>query len=76
MRGPAHVRTPEAPLAVAADATVLALGGASWPRLGSDGGWVALLADAGIAVAPLQPANCGFRVDWTGHFRRVSPASR
>jgi uncharacterized flavoprotein (TIGR03862 family) len=51
------------------DATVLALGGASWPRLGSDGGWVAALADAGVAVAPLQPANCGFIAPWSEPFR-------
>ncbi len=50
----------------AADAVVLALGGASWPRLGSDGGWTALLPDVGIA--PLRPANCGFKVDWSPHF--------
>jgi uncharacterized flavoprotein (TIGR03862 family) len=51
------------------DATVLALGGASWPRLGSDGGWVAALADAGVAVAPLQPANCGYLAPWSEPFR-------
>jgi uncharacterized flavoprotein (TIGR03862 family) len=51
----------------AADATVLALGGASWPRLGSDGQWAGLLAD--IAIAPLQPANCGFAVEWSEVFR-------
>jgi hypothetical protein len=51
------------------DATILALGGASWPRLGADGGWVGLLAARGIAVAPLRPANCGFAVDWTDSFR-------
>ena len=45
-----------------ADATVLALGGASWPRLGSDGAWVPLLDARGIAIAPLQPSNCGFDV--------------
>jgi uncharacterized flavoprotein (TIGR03862 family) len=45
-----------------ADATVLALGGASWPRLGSDGAWVPWLQQRGVAVAPLQPANCGFDV--------------
>ena len=45
---------------VSAPATLLALGGASWPRLGSDGGWVDILARRGIAVAPLRPANCGF----------------
>lgn len=50
-----------------ADATLLALGGASWPRLGADGGWTALLPD--IAITPLQPANCGFHVAWSGHFR-------
>ena len=45
-----------------ADAVVLALGGASWARLGSDGAWVALLSQKGVAVAPLQPSNCGFDV--------------
>ncbi|MEK9969428.1 MAG: TIGR03862 family flavoprotein [Ferrovibrio sp.] len=50
-----------------ADATVLALGGASWPRLGADGGWTALLPD--IRIAPLQPANCGFRIAWSEVFR-------
>ena len=50
----------------AADAVVLALGGASWPRLGTDGGWTALLPEVGIA--PLRPANCGFRVNWSAHF--------
>lgn len=51
------------------DATVLALGGASWPRLGSDGSWVATLRDADIAVAPLAPANCGFTTNWSDVFR-------
>ena len=60
---------------VHARATVLALGGASWPRLGSDGAWVPILAQQGVAVAPLRPANCGFDVQgrdgqgWTEHFR-------
>jgi uncharacterized flavoprotein (TIGR03862 family) len=48
------------------DATVVALGGGSWPRLGSDGGWVGLFPGA---VAPLRPSNCGFTVDWSPHFR-------
>ncbi len=48
-----------------ADAVVLALGGASWPRLGADGSWTALLPDVGIA--PLRPANCGFKVEWSAH---------
>ena len=52
-----------------ADAVVLALGGASWPRLGSDGGWADVLAKAGIAVAPLRPANCGFIANWSDVFR-------
>jgi len=54
---------------IAADATLLALGGASWPRLGSDGGWAAILAEKGIAISPLRPANCGFRVAWSDIFR-------
>ena len=49
------------------DVTVLALGGGSWPRLGSDGGWTALFPGA---VAPLRAANCGFTVDWSDHFRQ------
>lgn len=52
-----------------ADVTVLALGGASWPRVGSDGVWADLLRAEGIAVAPLRPANCGFSVAWTDVFR-------
>ncbi len=54
---------------VSADAIVLALGGGSWPKLGSDGKWVALLERAGIPVAPLRPANCGFDVNWSAHLR-------
>ena len=61
--------TPEGECLVAADATVLALGGASWPRLGSDGAWVAMLQAAGIDLAPLQSANCGFEVAWSEHLR-------
>ncbi|WBL81817.1 TIGR03862 family flavoprotein [Bradyrhizobium xenonodulans] len=62
-------RTPDGPLVVAANATVLALGGASWPRLGSDGSWTAILADKGIALSPLRPANCGFTVAWSDIIR-------
>ncbi len=61
--------TPEGRVGVRADAVVLALGGASWPRLGSDGGWVDALTNAGVAVAPLRPANCGFIVNWSDVFR-------
>jgi uncharacterized flavoprotein (TIGR03862 family) len=53
----------------AADATVLALGGASWPRLGSDGSWVDMLRQHGVAIAALRPANCGFEVEWSDHLR-------
>ncbi|HWF96025.1 MAG TPA: TIGR03862 family flavoprotein [Xanthobacteraceae bacterium] len=61
---------PAGPVAVQADATVLALGGASWPRLGSDGGWVEAVTKAGIAVTPLMPANCGFMAGWSDVFSR------
>ena len=49
------------------DAVVLACGGASWPRLGSDGSWATWLADRGVEVAPLRAANCGFDVAWSDH---------
>lgn len=54
---------------VGSSATVLALGGASWPRLGSDGGWVETLAARGVAVAPLLPSNCAFGVRWSPVFQ-------
>jgi uncharacterized flavoprotein (TIGR03862 family) len=59
--------TPDGETEVAADTVVLALGGGSWPQLGSDGTWQALLTERGIDVAPLQPANCGFDIDWSQH---------
>ncbi|MDR3412337.1 MAG: TIGR03862 family flavoprotein [Formivibrio sp.] len=59
---------PEGDIAVQADVVVLALGGGSWARLGSDGAWVTVLQKLGIEVAPLRPANCGFDVDWSEHF--------
>lgn len=49
-------------------ATLLALGGASWPRLGADGTWADILTNNGVDVAPLRPANCGFLVSWSEHF--------
>ncbi|MGY3528103.1 NAD(P)/FAD-dependent oxidoreductase [Bradyrhizobium sp. USDA 4452] len=61
--------TPDGPREVNADASVLALGGASWPRLGSDGTWTVTLAAKGIAVAPVRPANSGFTVAWSDVFR-------
>ncbi len=54
---------------VEARATVLALGGASWPRLGSDGAWTETLSAKGVAISPLRPANCGFAVAWSDIFR-------
>ncbi len=62
-------RTTEGQRAIEAKATVLALGGASWPRLGSDGGWVDILATKGTAVSKLRPANSGFAVAWSDVFR-------
>jgi uncharacterized flavoprotein (TIGR03862 family) len=61
--------TPDGERLVDADATVLALGGGSWARLGSDGAWVPMLEQRGIPVAPLRPANCGFDIGWSEHFR-------
>ncbi len=61
--------TPEGEVAVRSDAVVLALGGASWPRLGSDAAWVPVLAERGVEIAPLRPANCGFDVGWSDFFR-------
>lgn len=62
-------QTPDGASAVVAKATVLALGGASWPRLGSDGGWVDMLAAKGVAISKLRPANSGFTVVWSDVFR-------
>ena len=60
---------PEGEIAVWADAALLALGGASWPRMGSDGGWTEIFAREGVRVAPLVPSNCGIIVDWSDIFR-------
>jgi uncharacterized flavoprotein (TIGR03862 family) len=62
-------QTPGGRRAVGAGATVLALGGASWPRLGSDGAWADTLAEKAVAISPLRPSNCGFTVGWSGIFR-------
>ncbi|MFZ4538391.1 TIGR03862 family flavoprotein [Propionivibrio sp.] len=62
--------TPEGKQRIKADAVVLALGGGSWAKLGSDGRWVSLLEQAGVPVAPLRPSNCGFDVDWSAHLRQ------
>lgn len=60
--------TPEGAVHVHAGATVFALGGGSWPQLGSDGAWTQWLAAQGVEVHPLAPANCGFDIPWTEHF--------
>ncbi len=54
---------------VQAKTTLLALGGASWPKLGSDGSWVERLAARGVALTPFRPANVGFEAPWSEHFR-------
>jgi len=61
--------TPQGERTVHAECTVLALGGGSWARLGSDGAWVPLLTARGVPVVPLAPSNCGFEVPWSEHFR-------
>ena len=67
--GGLRFETPAGPKSTAADVTVLALGGASWPRLGSDGHWAGILAAAGVALAPFRPANCGIVIAWSAPFR-------
>lgn len=60
--------TTEGIIKIKPDATILALGGASWPKLGSKGDWVPWLTQAGVNVKPFFPANCGFCVNWSTHF--------
>ncbi len=61
--------TPAGAVEVKADAVLLALGGASWPRLGSDAAWVPTLTAKGVEFSPFRPANCGFDVEWSDVFR-------
>ena len=70
--GALRLAAPQGELALRPQAVVLALGGASWPRLGSDGAWAQLLTSHGVSVAPLQPSNCGFDVagGWSPHLRQ------
>lgn len=65
--GGLRFQTPDGETIVRPQATVLALGGASWPRLGSTGAWTAILQAEGIAISPLRPSNCGFVIAWTPH---------
>lgn len=67
-QGALAFNTPQGELWVEPQATLLALGGASWPKLGSDGAWVKTLVDKGVHVAPLESANCGFEVRWSNVF--------
>jgi hypothetical protein len=67
--GALRFSSPAGELAVRPRATLLALGGASWPQLGSDGAWVPLLKERGVEIAPLQSANCGFDVAWSAYIR-------
>jgi uncharacterized flavoprotein (TIGR03862 family) len=67
--GSLRFATPAGETAMQADAVILALGGGSWPQTGSTGAWIPILADRGVPVAPLKPANCGFDAAWTEHFR-------
>lgn len=60
---------PRGVVRVQARATIIALGGASWPRLGSDGGWREALLARGVALAPFAPSNCGFEIAWSGKLR-------
>jgi uncharacterized flavoprotein (TIGR03862 family) len=64
-----HFLTPDGDVTVKADAVILALGGGSWRRLGSDGAWVEWLSQAGVKVEPLRPSNCGFDVAWSEVFK-------
>jgi len=67
--GALRFHTPAGDVTEAPDVTVLALGGASWPRLGADGGWTKLLQENGVEIAPLRPVNMGFNTGWSEVFR-------
>lgn len=68
-QGQLQFATPQGIRSILADAVVLALGGGSWPKLGSDAAWIPILEERRVPVKPLQPANCGFDLKWTDHFR-------
>ncbi len=67
-QGGLRFATPEGETVCRADAVLLALGGGSWKKLGSDGAWLPLLAQRGVGTAPLKPSNCGFEANWSQHF--------
>jgi uncharacterized flavoprotein (TIGR03862 family) len=68
-KGNLRFDTPKGESVFQADATILAMGGGSWPQLGSTAEWIVPLEQRGVAIAALKPANCGFDVSWTAHFR-------
>jgi uncharacterized flavoprotein (TIGR03862 family) len=68
-QGALRLASPDGESTLQADAVVLALGGGSWPQLGSDGNWVELLKQRHVEVAPLRPSNCGFDIVWNPYFR-------
>ena len=67
--GELRFATPRGEFLVRADVLILALGGGSWARLGSDAAWVPLLEQRGVRISALQPSNCGFDIGWSEHFR-------
>jgi uncharacterized flavoprotein (TIGR03862 family) len=67
--GSLHFETAGGNINVSARAVVLALGGGSWPQLGSSGEWIRFLIERGVAISPFKPSNCGFNVAWSDHFR-------
>ncbi|HPT48989.1 MAG TPA: TIGR03862 family flavoprotein [Accumulibacter sp.] len=67
--GALRMTGPDGDITPKPQATVLALGGASWPQLGSDGAWAPLLRERGVRIVPLQSANCGFEVNWSAYLR-------
>lgn len=67
--GSLRFTNPDGEMSVSADAIILALGGGSWAKLGSDGAWIPWLAEHGVEITPFKPANCGFDVAWSEHFR-------
>ena len=67
-QGALRFATPDGELEARHDAVLLALGGGSWKKLGSDGSWLPVLAERGVAVRDLLPANCGFDCNWSSHF--------
>jgi uncharacterized flavoprotein (TIGR03862 family) len=62
--------TTEGEIHATADAVVFALGGASWPKLGSNGKWISLLTELGMEIAELKPSNCGFNISWSSFFKQ------